>query len=121
MTITHTDPRLSMTEAALEEEVRTICAQLGVYRYHPYDSRKSQHGWPDDVLVGPWGILYRELKTQTGKVRPEQEDVIARLRRAGADVDVWRPSDWISGRISREVFAISHLARHHRKDDSAHR
>ena len=105
------DPRLAMSEAHLEEHVREICAQVDVYRYHPYDSRKSQGGWPDDVLVGPWGILHRELKSQTGKVRPDQEDVMARLRKAGADVDVWRPVDLISGRVAREIVAISKLAR----------
>lgn len=62
--------------------------------YHPYDSRRSPAGFPDLVLVrGPW-ILYVELKTERGKLSKEQEGWLAVLRRAGAVVRVWRPSNW---------------------------
>jgi hypothetical protein len=97
----------AMTEDDLEENVRDACAKLGVYRYHPKDSRRSEPGWPDDVLVGPGGILHRELKSETGTVSPEQSRVIGLLRAAGADVQVWRPRDWLSSRIAREIAAIA--------------
>jgi hypothetical protein len=97
----------AMSEDDLEESVRGACAQLGVYRYHPKDSRRSEPGWPDDVLVGPGGILYRELKSEAGTVGPEQSRVIGLLRAAGADVQVWRPRDWVSGRVAREIAAIA--------------
>jgi hypothetical protein len=97
----------AMSEDDLEESVRGACAQLGVYRYHPKDSRRSEPGWPDDVLVGSGGVLYRELKSETGTVSPEQSRVIGLLRAAGADVQVWRPRDQLSGRIAREIAAIA--------------
>lgn len=62
-------------------------------------------GWPDLTLVGT-GVLFRENKTDRGTLRPEQKQWIADLRTAGADVDVWRPRDWRSGRIRAELEAI---------------
>jgi hypothetical protein len=97
----------AMSEDHLEEQVRGICAQLGVHRQHQHNSQKSEAGWPDDQLVGPGGILYRELKTEKGTVSPEQSRVIGLLRAAGADVQVWRPRDLLSGRVAREIAAIA--------------
>lgn len=52
-------------------------------------------GFPDLVLVHPLrGTLFRELKTDRGRISPHQQVWIARLEIAGADVAVWRPADW---------------------------
>lgn len=51
-------------------------------------------GWPDLVLWRPDRIIFRELKSETGKLTPAQRDLLLSLRAAGADVLVWRPSDW---------------------------
>lgn len=63
----------------------------------------SVSGWPDLVL---WrvartgrrsrsgGILYRELKSEKGRLTVDQLDVLGSLSDAGGDVDIWRPSDW---------------------------
>jgi len=48
-------------------------------------------GIPDLCLAIPRsgsGALYIELKTETGKVRPEQEKTISRLRQAGNKAEV---------------------------------
>jgi hypothetical protein len=51
-------------------------------------------GFPDITAWHPAGrVMFVELKTETGKVRPEQERVLASLTAAGAEVHVWRPSD----------------------------
>jgi VRR-NUC domain len=60
-------------------------------------------GWPDLVIAGPGGMLYREVKGEEDALTPEQEMWLAALRVAGADVAVWRPGDWESGRIRREL------------------
>lgn len=63
-------------------------------------------GFPDLVLVGGGGILYRELKTDVGRLSPEQAVWIRELRSAGADAAMWRPADLHSGRIEQELRAI---------------
>ena len=61
--------------------------------------------FPDLVLVHPRQrrILWRELKSETGTATAEQKAWISALSLVGADVDVWRPRDWVSGRIEREL------------------
>jgi len=60
--------------------------------YHVTDSRKTKPGFPDLVLVRE-RVLYRELKTDTGRLTPEQAGWLNRLTAAGADAGVWRPRD----------------------------
>lgn len=100
----------AMSEEDLEEAVRDICRVLGVIRVHHRDSRGTTSGWPDDVLLGPHDALFREMKTQLGDVRPAQVTMLAAMRQAGLDADVWRPADLRSGRILNEIRAISRLA-----------
>ena len=103
------DPRLEMSEDALEEHVRRLCKDLGVVRVHHRDSRQTTSGWPDDVLLGPGGCLFRELKRQDGRATGTQEAMLAALIVAGQDAAIWRPEDLLSGRIAREITAISAL------------
>ena len=99
----------AMTEAELEEQVRDACKKLGVIRIHIYHARGTTPGVPDDILIGPRGVLWRELKTMTGKVSPAQRAMGEALLAAGQDFDTWRPVDWFSGRIKSELTAISGL------------
>jgi hypothetical protein len=91
---------------SLLAETRKAIRDLGLWAYHTKRSDGSDKGWPDLVIIGPGGVLYREIKTEEGKVTTEQLDVMRRLEEAGQDVDVWRPTDWYSGRIQRELNAI---------------
>lgn len=63
-------------------------------------------GWLDLTIVGPGGVLFRELKSATGSTTPEQRQWIAWLTEAGQDAAVWKPRDWYSGRIVAELEAI---------------
>ena len=56
----------------------------------------SSPGWPNLALVHPTRCLFllAELKTETGRVKPEQEQWLAWLTAAGVDARLWRPSDW---------------------------
>jgi hypothetical protein len=94
------------SEQELQAAVTQFCRALGIAWYHTYDSRRSNKGWPDLVLCGGRGLLYRELKTEHGKLTAEQERWGDKLRRAAADWAVWRPSDLRSGRIQQELLAI---------------
>ena len=96
-----------MTEAELEEHVRDACKKLGVLRIHIYHARGTTPGVPDDILIGPRGVLWRELKTMTGHVSPAQRAMGQALLAAGQDFAVWRPVDWVSGEIARQLLVIS--------------
>lgn len=72
--------------------------------YHTFDSRKSQAGFPDLVLVRD-RIIFAELKTETGRPTADQERWLEGLREAGAEVHLWKPSDWasIEATLAREA------------------
>ena len=100
----------AMTEQELEDAIVDL---LDVYKYwyhhdlpaydkgqteRPYVHVRGQNGFPDWLAVGSRVLLF-ELKKERGKLRPEQREWIGRLRQAGAEVYVWRPTDWLDGTI----------------------
>lgn len=93
----------SMPENELLAAVREACRVLGLLAYHTYRSDRSEPGFPDLVIVGPRGVLFRELKTEKGRPSHHQEKWIAALQAAGADAAIWRPSDLFNGRITSEL------------------
>jgi hypothetical protein len=99
----------AMSEAKLEEHIRELCKDLGIVRIHVYYSRGTTPGVPDDILIGPRGILWRELKTMKGKVSPAQQAMGEALLAAGQDWGVWRPDSLLSGEIAYQLAAISAL------------
>lgn len=97
---------LAWSERVFQDQVIELARSLGFSLvYHTYDSRRSQPGFPDLVLVNPVTrrVLFRELKSARGRVSPEQKRWGDGLRAAGADFDFWRPQDWVSGRIECEL------------------
>jgi VRR-NUC domain len=84
-----------------------LCRLHKLKWYHPYDSRRSASGWPDLAIAGPGGILFAELKSQSGRVSPAQKEWISVLESSGQAVFTWRPADLLSGEINRELAAIA--------------
>lgn len=82
------------SEAEFQAQVVELAGLYGWWTYHNPDSRRSTPGWPDLVLVGHGRALFRELKTERGKVSPDQQAVIEMMHEAGLDVAIWRPTDW---------------------------
>lgn len=80
-----------MSEADFQAAVLALCKHLGVFAYHPHDSRRSVPGYPDLTIVGANGVMFRELKSAKGRLSADQIGWIAALEAAGADVAVWRP------------------------------
>jgi hypothetical protein len=111
-----------MTEEHLLTAVLKLARLLGVTTAHfrPALSQSGRwhtavagdgKGFPDLVLAGPGGVLFRELKSATGRLAPEQVAWIGTLNRASADIAVWKPVDLESGRIERELRSIAaHVA-----------
>jgi hypothetical protein len=91
-----------MSEAQLQDSVRKMCEQRGLFHYHPYSSIRCAPGWPDSVIIGV-RVIFRELKSTNGMLTREQRIVGHKLRTAGQSWDVWRPADLRSGRIEREL------------------
>lgn len=96
----------AMTEAELEANVADLCKTLRTKRYHTHRSQHSPAGFPDDVIAGPGGTLFRELKRMGKNPTPEQQEWLDVLGANGHDVGVWRPDDWFSGRIEAEVRGV---------------
>jgi hypothetical protein len=59
-------------------------------------ARYDGKGFPDLVLIHDQrGLcLFREVKTDTGRVSEEQTVWLLLLTKAGCDAAVWRPKDW---------------------------
>ncbi len=83
-----------MTERQLLDAVRQACRWGGLLTFHAYDSRRSEPGFPDLVIVGPTSLLFRELKGERGRATAAQRRWLHQLTEAGADADIWRPCDW---------------------------
>ena len=102
----------AMTEAELSEKVRVMCEAFGLMAFHTRDSRGTRAGYPDWHIVAPGrGHMWRELKSNRGRLTPEQSAVLDALHNLGEDANVWRPEDWYTGRIRDELVE---LARRHR-------
>jgi hypothetical protein len=94
----------AMTEAELMEYIRTAVKDLGLLAYHAHDGRRSWGpGFPDLVIVGRGGCIYRECKTEHGSLSPEQRRWGDTLKRAGQNWRIWRPTDRLDGSIAKEL------------------
>jgi len=102
-------PTPTLTEKQWQAQVIAEARRFGWWCFHPHDSRRSAPGWPDLALAHPGRRLFLlvELKTDTGRLRPEQRQAIDVLRSAGVRVEIWRPSmvdriwPFITGRTDR--------------------
>ena len=73
-----------MKEAEFATRIEETANFLQLRWYHPYDSRKSNGGFPDYTIVGPYGVLFLEIKSDKGKPTPQQEAWIKDLAAAWA-------------------------------------
>ena len=81
-----------MKEKEWQAQVVSLARRLGWMTYHTYDSRRSEPGWPDLVLLRERMVI-AELKTQKGRVSEAQQKWLDALREAGVETYLWRPSD----------------------------
>lgn len=95
-----------MTEAELQTNILSLCKLLHLLAYHTYDSRRSNSGFPDLVIVGN-NTIFRELKTQKGKLSVDQQIWLIGLEKSGSDVGVWRPMHWLDGSIQETLKGLA--------------
>ena len=105
-----------MSEDDLLTAVLDLARLFGLHVAH-FRPAKTDRGWrtavqadgkgyPDLTIVGPGGVMVRELKSATGKLSSDQQVWLRVLRSAGADAEVWGPADLRAGRIERELRAL---------------
>lgn len=93
-------PTTNVTEKDFQDLLLAVARRAGWTSYHTHDSRRSQPGFPDLVLVRPpkradqkGELLFIELKTDTGRLTHDQQRWLSLLELAGAEVHLWRPAD----------------------------
>ncbi|MBM4407820.1 MAG: VRR-NUC domain-containing protein [Chloroflexi bacterium] len=83
-----------MTERELQDAIVQVARLHGWLVYHTYDSRRSDPGFPDLVLVHVkrGQLWFLECKSARGRVTPEQQDWLSAL---GA-LHVVIPNLWVA-------------------------
>lgn len=87
--------KASASEKHFQAQIVELAGLSGWLVYHTHDSRRSAPGFPDLVLVRPPCVLFAELKSERGKLRPEQGEWLAALRACErVEAHLWRPGKW---------------------------
>jgi hypothetical protein len=86
---------LPLAEEELLGKVRSLALANGWLFYHTRDSRRSEAGFPDCVLVKPGRLIFAELKSAKGKPTHAQEVWLSLLAHSvpGVVCYLWRPKD----------------------------
>lgn len=84
-----------VTEKQLQVSVVQLAKMTGWKVYHTFDSRRSQAGFPDLVLVKGDRLIFAELKRERGRPTPEQSEWLNELSMVEeVEAYIWRPQDW---------------------------
>lgn len=72
-----------MTEKELQQAVLDLARSKGWKAYHTFDSRRSEPGFPDAILIRGERLIAVEFKSEKGKLTEAQTDWLEAFR------DVW--------------------------------
>lgn len=111
---------IATTEAQFQEQIVQLAHLHGWTVMHvrrslgrrngvtAWQTTTSLPGWPDLTLMRPTGdghgeLIFAELKSDRGRLRPEQRHVLAMLADCGQEAVIWRPRDLdhIAARLAR--------------------
>lgn len=89
----------AMSEAEFQQHVEDALKTRGYLYWHVRDPRLMKAGLPDIIAVHPTKlprrVLFFELKTMQGRVKPKQREALAALADVyGVDARIIRPSEW---------------------------
>ena len=84
----------AITEAQWQTVITEYAKIRGWIIWHDYDSRKNQAGLPDLIMVRGPRLVFAELKTMKGRIRPHQRVWLDALQQTPAEVYTWRPNQW---------------------------
>lgn len=83
-----------MKGSEIDAYVEREAGQLGIVPMHWPDSRRvTRRGWPDWVLIGRDGVIFREVKGDGDSLTSEQRAMGYRLQALGHDWAVWTSAD----------------------------
>lgn len=94
---------MKASEAEFQSAIIRLARLNGWRVYHPPDNRPARNGrvqsvepgFPDLTLVRDGELIFAELKTSTGRVRPEQHEWLTALALVpGVETYIWRPGDF---------------------------
>lgn len=91
-----------MSEQQLQSMVIDLARWAGFLHFHDNDSRRNRAGFPDLTLVHTTTgrLIFAELKSATGRLRPEQDVWLTHLGRLH-EAYLWAPVHWETGVIRR--------------------
>ncbi len=85
---------LRLQEKDFQRSVVDYAKLCGWLVFHDFDSRRNARGYPDLTLVRSGRLVLVELKTEKGRLRPEQKAWLEALKTvANLEVYLWKPSD----------------------------
>jgi len=93
------------THAQLQDSILEACAFYGFHVHHCAMNR-SRAGFPDLVIIGRRGVLWRELKIPPDTVTSEQRLLGYKLLANDQDWKIWTPAELASEEIIRELEMI---------------
>ncbi len=100
-----------MSEQVVTDVIELLDAYGGALQWvHVPDSRQlfGSPGFPDFVIGGAAGILFRECKpTRHSHLSPHQTTWRYMLVAAGANYAIWTGEDLADGTIARELAALA--------------
>jgi len=85
------------TEKGFQQAVMKTARLYRWLAYHPFDSRRSEPGFPDLVMARPRSpVLFIELKREGEELSDEQWAWLNALWASSGRIEagVWRPSNW---------------------------
>lgn len=86
---------LKETEKSFQQKVIDLARLQGWKVYHTYDSRRSEPGFPDLVLVKPGKLVFAECKTDSGKPTEAQKEwLIALAESSHPECYLFKPANW---------------------------
>lgn len=97
---------VKMTHARLQNLIIGEAGSLLLHVHH-CDMRQSEPGFPDLVIVGPHGVLWRELKVPPDELSSEQRALGYTLIAARQNWKVWTPDDLVQGDVRLELESIA--------------
>ena len=84
----------AMSEEEFLQQVRALAHALGWKTYHTRDSRRSDEGFLDLLMVRDKRLLVAELKREDRHLTPQQEAWLTMLEATGkVETYLWFPHD----------------------------